>query len=148
MRNEPFIIEKTFNEPAKRLWKAKANSEEMKQWYFDIPEFIPEPGFEFDFLAGPEEKKHYHHPDKVTEVVSNKKLAYTWRYDGYEGNSLVSFELWAEGKFTKLKLTHDGLETFPHNEPDFSQESFAQGCTSLIGTALKEYVENPISPQT
>ena len=120
----------------------------MKQWYFDIPGFRPETDFEFDFVAGPEERKHYHHLCKVTEAVPYKKLAYTWRYDGFEGNSMVRFELWAEGQSTKLKLINEGLETFPQDEADFSQESFAQGWTSLICTALKEYVENPISPRT
>jgi len=147
MKNEPFIIEMKYNAPIEIVWKAISNSEEMKQWYFDIPGFRPEPGLEFYFVAGPEEKKHYHHLCKVTEVVPFKKLAYTWRYDGFEGNSLVSFELEDEGQSTKLKFMHEGLETFPHDEPDFAQESFAQRWTNLIGTALKEYVENPISPR-
>lgn len=147
MKNEPFVIEKTYNAPVERVWKAISNSEEMKQWYFDIPAFRPEPGLEFEFVAGPEEERHYRHLCKVTEAVPYHKLAYMWRYDGYEGNSLVSFELLAEGESTRLKLTHEGLETFP-SKPDFSQESFAQGWTGLIGTALKEYVENPISPRS
>lgn len=77
----------------------------------------------------------------VTQVVENKKLAYTWRYDGYEGNSEVTFELFEEGEKTRLKLTHTGLETFPQNNPDFAPASFAAGWTEITGKMLKEFVE-------
>ncbi|HSH18897.1 MAG TPA: hypothetical protein VLA03_00500 [Draconibacterium sp.] len=30
-------------------WKAITVKEEMKKWYFDLEEFIPEVGFEFSF---------------------------------------------------------------------------------------------------
>ena len=48
------------------------------------------------------------HLFKVTEVVPQKKLAYTWRYKDFEGSSLVSFELFEEGDKTRLRLTHTG----------------------------------------
>lgn len=54
---------------------------------------------------------------------------------------IVIFELFPEGQSTRLKLTHEGLETFPADLPDFSRESFAEGWTFIIGTALKEFVE-------
>jgi uncharacterized protein YndB with AHSA1/START domain len=31
------------------VWKAITNAADMKQWYFDIPGFKPEVGFEFSF---------------------------------------------------------------------------------------------------
>ena len=45
------------------------------------------------------------------DVVDGKKLTYSWRYDGYPGNSFVTFELFGEGQKTRLKLTHEGIET-------------------------------------
>lgn len=121
MKQEPFVIERVFNAPAHQVWEAITNKEQMKQWYFDLPEFKPEVGFEFNFLAG-EENKEYLHLCKVTEVIAGKKLTYSWRYDGYEGNSFVTWELFAEGDNTRLKLTHAGLETFPANNPDFAKK--------------------------
>ena len=79
---------------------------------------------------------------KITDVVTGKKISYTWRYENYEGNSLVTFELFEEGSKTKLKLTHTGTESFKANGPDFAIESFTQGWTELIGSLLKNYVEN------
>jgi uncharacterized protein YndB with AHSA1/START domain len=139
MNEDPVIIERSFNAPAERVWKAITDKEEMKKWYFDLAEFKAEPGFEFQFEGGTETKK-YLHLCKVTEAFPNKKLAYTWRYDGYEGNSFVTFELFPNGEKTKLMLTHAGLESFPAI-PDFAKENFVQGWTDIIGRSLKEYLE-------
>lgn len=136
---QPFIIERTYNAPVSLVWKAITSKEEMKKWYFDFSEFKPEIGFEFQFEGGTEEKT-YLHLCKVTEVVENKKLAYSWRYDGYEGDSLVTFELFEEGQSTRLKLTHEGLETFPAIK-DFAKGNFVAGWTEIIGKSLKEFVE-------
>ena len=58
-------------------------------------------------------EKQWLHLCKVIEVIPMKKLTYSWSYDGYEGNSFVTFELFSEENKTRLKLTHEGLETFP-----------------------------------
>ena len=140
MKNEPFVIERTLNAPVAKVWKAITDKNEMKQWYFDIAEFKPEIGFEFQFSAGAEEKT-YLHLCKITEVTVGKKLSYSWRYDGYQGNSVVTFELFAEGNKTKLRLTHTGLETFPQDNPAFAAQSFAEGWTQIIGSSLPAFIE-------
>lgn len=141
MKTEPFVIERTFNAPSSRVWKAITDKAKMKQWYFDLSEFKPEVGFEFQFPGEGHNCEKYVHLCKITEVIPGKKLTYTWRYENHEGNSVVSFELFEEGNSTRLKLTHAGLETFLMNNPDFAKESFAEGWTQLIGTSLKEFVE-------
>ena len=135
---EAVIIERTFTAPVARVWKALTDVEEMRRWYFDLEEFKPEVGFEFEFIFEHEGMK-YHHLCKITEVIPQKKLAYTWRYKGHEGDSLVTFELFAEGEKTRLKLTHEGLETFP-KLPAFARENFKQGWTS-IASELQQFVE-------
>ena len=135
------IREVSLNAPVSKVWKAITDKNDMKQWYFDLVEFKPEVGFEFEFYAG-DEKKKWLHLCKITEVVIGKKLIYSWRYDGYAGISYVIFELFKEGKGTRLKLTHNGLESFPSDEvPEFRRENFDAGWTSLIGTSIKEFVE-------
>ncbi len=140
MNNEPFVIERTFNAPVAKVWKAITDKNEMKQWYFDLPEFKAEVGFEFQFYGGPPEKQ-YLHLCKITEVIPGKKLIHSWRYDGYEGISLVTFELFAEGNKTRVKLTHAGLETFPEDNPHLAKKNFVEGWTDIIGRSLKEFVE-------
>jgi uncharacterized protein YndB with AHSA1/START domain len=137
----PVVIERTFDAPVEIVWKAMTDVEQMKQWSFGIDEFRPELGFEFRFDAGKDGVK-YVHRCKIMEVISGKKLAYGWRYEGYEGDSLVTIELFAEGDKTRIKLTHDGLETFlPERHPDFARGNFAKGWTQIIGLSLKAFVE-------
>jgi uncharacterized protein YndB with AHSA1/START domain len=73
-------------------------------------------------------------------VIAQKKIAYSWRYKGEPGNSLVTFELFGEGEKTRLKLTHSGIETFPKT-PAFAPKNFETGWTQLIGSELKRFVE-------
>ena len=142
MKAEPFVIERTFNATVSKVWKAITDKDDMKKWYFDLAEFRLEVGFEFQFEAGKDPDCKYLHLCKITEVIPNKKLTYSWRYDGYAGNSFVTFELFPEGDKTKLKLTHAGLETFPADAEDLKKKNFAEGWTQIIGTSLKEYLEN------
>jgi len=133
------IVERTLNAPVTRVWKALTDVDQMREWYFDLKEFKPEVGFEFGFVVE-HEGKTYDHRCKVTDVVSQKKIAYACRFHGHEGNSLVTFELFPQGDKTRLKLTHTGLETFPKT-PAFARESFEKGWTAIIGTELKQFVE-------
>ena len=100
---EAIEIERTFNAPVARVWQALTDVDQMRQWYFDLKEFRPEVGFEFEFVVE-HEGNSYHHLCKVTEVIPQKKIAYTWRYKGEPGNSLVTLELFDEGEKTRLKL--------------------------------------------
>ena len=140
MKTEPFVIERTFNVPIEKVWKALTDTDQIKQWSFDVKGFKPEVGCEFSFEGGKADAV-YVHLSKVTELIPGKKLTYSWRYQGYEGNSFVSFELFAEGDKTRLKLTHTGLETFPQSNGDFARENFAKGWTHIIGTSLKNFIE-------
>ncbi|HUM67185.1 MAG TPA: SRPBCC domain-containing protein [Chitinophagaceae bacterium] len=139
MSTQPIVIERTFNVSPTRLWQALTKSEQMKQWYFDLPGFKAEPGYEFSFYAGRDEKK-FLHLCKVIEVIPGKKLTHSWRYDGYPGDSIVSFELFPEGENTRLRLTHSGLETFGDN-PDFAKSNFVEGWTNIIVKRLQKHLE-------
>ena len=136
---EAVVFERTFNAPVGRVWKALTDVEEMRQWYFNLKQFKAEVGFEFDFVVE-HEGTTYHHLCKVTEVIPQKKLAYTWRYKGHEGDSLVTFELFADGDETRLKLTHQGLETFPKTAA-FARKNFEAGWTAIIDSELKQFLE-------
>ena len=139
METIPFTIEQVYNAPIANVWKAITDKNDMKQWHFELSDFKPEIGFEFQFTGGSETKRYFH-LCKITEVVVGKRLTYSWKYDGYPGESFVTFELFDEGDKTRLKLTHKGIETFG-GEGDFAKTSFAAGWTYITGTSLKEFVE-------
>jgi uncharacterized protein YndB with AHSA1/START domain len=142
MEPTPITIERTYSAPVERVWKAITDKDEMKRWYFDIKDFRPEAGFEFQFYGQGHKGEQYLHLCRVTEAVPGKKLSYSWSYEGYQGMSHLTFELFPEGNKTRLKLTHAGLETFPPDNPDFAKESFTEGWAELTGKHLKEYLEN------
>jgi uncharacterized protein YndB with AHSA1/START domain len=137
---QPLVIERSYNAPVEKVWKAITDKSQMKQWYFDLDDFRPEVGFEFKFDGGSDDKV-YHHICRIVEVAPCKKLKYSWSYEGFEGMSYVTFELFTEGITTKVRLTHEGLETFPQNNRDFARESFTQGWTFILGTSLKKFLE-------
>ena len=142
MKNEPVIVEHVYNAPIEMVWQAITDLEKMRQWYFPaLVEFEREVGFETRFDVG-HEGKTFPHIWKVTEVIPGKKISYEWKFGGYPGNSLVSFELFNEEGKTRIVLTHRNLETFRGDiHPDLARQNFVQGWEHFIGTALKEFVE-------
>lgn len=142
MQNEAIIVGQSFQSSVETLWKAITDKDEMKIWYFDFQDFKPELDFEFQFWGGPADDRQYLHRCRIIEVIPFQKLAYSWKYDGYEGNSTVTFSLSTDGTQTYLKLTHEGLESFPANNPDFARENFVDGWNWIVGKSLKEYMEN------
>lgn len=139
MSNEPIVISYNYAAPVERVWKAITDKNQMKEWYFDIPGFEPSPGCEFNFRGGDE--KQYLHLGKVITVVPKQTLVYSWRYEGFPGNSFVHFRLQDEGGNTKLTLTHEGLETFPAENGDFKKENFVTGWTYILKTSLADFLE-------
>ncbi len=139
LENLPLVVERTFDAPVAKVWQALTDVEAMRQWFFELKEFRPEIGFEFGFSVE-HEGMTYVHLCRVTEAVPLQRLAYTWRYEGHAGDSLVTMELFAEGKGTRVKLTHTGLETFPKTH-QFRRANFSRGWTALIGSSLKEFLE-------
>lgn len=137
---EPVIIERVFNAPANQVWKAITEKSEMDKWYFNLAEFRPAVGFEFQFEGG-NEHRIYLHLCKITEVTAGRKLCYSWQYHGIEGLTYVCFELFPEGSQTRLRLTHSGFETFPKDNPDLDRKNFVEGWTAIIGTSLANYFE-------
>ena len=136
---EPIVLERILDAPVERVWTALTDVNEMREWYFDLKEFRPEIGFEFEFVVE-HEGNNYHHLCKVSEVIPQKRIAYTWRYKGEPGDSLVTFELFPDGDKTRLKLTHAGIETFPKT-PAYARKNFEAGWTQIIGSELKQFVE-------
>jgi uncharacterized protein YndB with AHSA1/START domain len=141
MKESPILIEKTFDTNTKKVWEAITKKELMKQWYFDLSDFKPEVGFTFTFTGGHEDGIQYIHECEIKEVISERKLTYSWLYKGYEGKSHVSFQLTPSGNKTTLTLTHSGIHTFPKTNPDFAINNFKEGWNYLINESLKAFLE-------
>jgi uncharacterized protein YndB with AHSA1/START domain len=143
-RNEdrPVTIKRIFNAPVENVWKAITDINQMRVWYFpQLENFKPEKGFETQFNVH-HEGKDFMHLWKVKEVMPLKKISIEWKYAGYPGSSLVSFELFSEGNRTRLVLTHEGVESFmPAKYPELAKKNFIEGWTAFMDKELKEFLE-------
>ena len=136
----PFVIERVFDAPADRVWQALTNKEEIRHWSFDIAEFEPEEGFDFMFSGG-KDGKEFIHFCRVTEVIPEKKLVYTWRYENVYGITHVTWELFPEGKKTRLRLTHEGLEKLAHAGAPWARGNFEAGWNSIFDKGLRSWLQ-------
>ncbi len=136
------LIEEIYDAPREKVWKALTAKEEMRHWYFDLPDFKLEVGFEFSFEGEGRSGDRYIHLCRITEVVPGSRVQYSWEYRNIEGSSTVTFDLEAENNSTKIKLTHAGLETFPQDNPDLKIQSFEGGWKAIISDLLPKYLEN------
>ena len=48
---EAIIMERTLDAPVAKVWKALTDVDQIREWYFDLKEFKPEIGFEFEFVV-------------------------------------------------------------------------------------------------
>jgi uncharacterized protein YndB with AHSA1/START domain len=135
----PIVVERLLDAPLSLVWKAITDNEAMKQWYFDLPGFKPTVGYEFTFI-GKSKTREYIHLCKITEVIPERRLQYSWVYKDEPGSSLVTFELEPAGDQTKLTLTHEGLHTFPANA-DFARSNFEGGWDSFINKKLVAFLQ-------
>ena len=139
MIGNPLIITKEYKCSVKELWNALTNPEALKDWFFDLKGFELELGNQFEFYAG-----EYLHHCEIKEVFLYHKLAYTWTYPVYDGDSMVTFTINPinDDTSTQLELIHEGIASFPQDDLNFSRNSFEAGWEELLEIALRDYVEN------
>jgi len=142
METKPLVVERVYDAPLEKVWSAITDKVEMKEWYFELREFKAEKGFRFEFTGG-DAHEQYLHVCEILEVEPPHKLSYSWTYPEHNsGYSVVTWELFREGaEKTRLKLSHDGLESFPKDHPNFAVASFTEGWNFILGESLKNYLE-------
>jgi uncharacterized protein YndB with AHSA1/START domain len=141
---EPIVVERTYDAPVARVWRAITDEKQMPLWFFEsIAEFRPEVGFETRFTVKADGRE-YVHAWRVTEMVPQRRISYDWKYVGVPGASSVVWELSEAPEGSKLRLTHTGVETFPQDgDPAFKVESGRAGWEHFLGERLKAFVEAP-----
>ena len=138
--NLTIIIEQVLDHQAPRVWNAITQLDEMKFWFFEnIPEFKAEVGFKTQFNVDAGERS-FLHVWEILEVVPQQKIVYDWRYEGYAGAGIVTFEIVEESSKVRMKLTAEGMETFPQDIPEFSRDSCLGGWNYFIKVRLVAYL--------
>jgi uncharacterized protein YndB with AHSA1/START domain len=137
----PIVVEQAFGQSKKTVWNAITQHGQMIQWFFpNIPDFNPVVGFrtEFDVDAGERDFKHVW---TITEAVPEEKIVYDWRYVELPGAATVTFEVFDHGNGALLRVTNEGLDSFPAEIPEFSRESCEGGWQFFIQGRLKSFLE-------
>lgn len=141
-QKEPIIVEQHFEKTMNVVWKAITELDQMTKWFFEnIPDFKPEVGFKTQFNVQSGER-NFLHLWEIIDIDQGKKIVYDWRYQEYPGTGKVTFELAEKDGQTVLKLTNEGLESFPKDIPEFTKESCVGGWTYFIKERLKTYLDN------
>ena len=122
------------------VWAALTDPAQMEQWYFEeIEEFRAEVGFETQFTVV-NEVGEYVHRWRVTEVEPNERLVYAWRYEGLEGKASTTWTLAEDDGQTVLELVHEGIHTFPQDDPAFTREACEGGWRYFLGERLPAFL--------
>ena len=139
--HENVVVKQKVNAPAEKVWAALTDKAQMKEWYFDIPDFELGEHREFNFFE-PGGGNNYHHHAEILEIIQNKKLKHTWTYPEFsKEKTIVKWKLEEDGDGTEITLTHKGLENLHHLGKDFEKESFENGWTEIVTKNLKQLVE-------
>jgi Activator of Hsp90 ATPase homolog 1-like protein len=77
----------------------------------------------------------------IIESVPGRKIVYDWRYRGIPGAGTVSFEISRNGNETVLRVTSQGMDSFPQDVPEFSRESCEGGWKYFIQGNLKRFLD-------
>jgi uncharacterized protein YndB with AHSA1/START domain len=135
-------VEEVINASVDEVWAAITNHGQMIKWYFEnIPDFKPEVGFSTSFVMQSDERI-FTATWLVTRVIPKKEIRYEWSYKEYDGLGPVTFTLSARGDKTLLSVVNEGLESFPKNISEFTEESCRGGWEYFIKGRLPEYFGN------
>ena len=141
MQNETLAHGELYDAPVEKVWAALTEKEQMKQWYFDIPDFELKSGSVFNFYE-PGGNNRFHHQCRITEIIPLKKFEHTWAYPAIsKGETIVTWELIPKSDKTLVTLSHSGTESFADGGAALAKENFAAGWKEILGSSLKKYLE-------
>lgn len=130
-----------FDASIEKVWKAISDKDQMKKWYFDIPDFKPEAGADFTWYAAPPDGKQWLHAGEIKEVVCPNRLAYSWYFPGYTGEALTIWELTSvASNKTKLDFKFEIIIPFDPNEDELARKNFVFGWDEIINRELLTFL--------
>ncbi|MFW5687844.1 MAG: SRPBCC family protein [Bacteroidota bacterium] len=129
----------TLRAAASTVWAALTDPKQMKQWYFDIPDFTLLTDATFNFYE-PGDGRQFHHRCTIREIIPEKKLSHTWTHPSHsKGESEVTWLLKEENGATHITLQHEGIENLADGGPAFAHENFQVGWEEII-SSLKNHI--------
>jgi len=141
MHSETIHVERTYPINATKLWQALTNKQNMKEWFYEIPNFTTEVGGEFEFFKHNQQQNTLYQC-QVIEIIPVELFKFTWRHPKQSaGTSIITWRLIPRRGATTLHLTHEGLETFKDAGEHFTQDNFELGWERILGDQLSKYID-------
>ena len=141
VNDEPITVEITLSFPIEKVWSAITELPQMHKWFFEeIENYEPVVGFETRFNVK-SESRVFPHLWNVTEVNFPHEITTNWKYEGYTGNSLVTFKLESKNNGTQIKVITKIVEDFTDDIPEFQPESCIAGWEYFLDR-LNSYLQN------
>jgi uncharacterized protein YndB with AHSA1/START domain len=100
------VMERVFDYPPERVWRAITDSSALADWLMEN-DFQPVLGHEFTFRTKPGPGFDGIVRCRVTALDPPRRLAYTWGSGAFE--TLVTWTLEPLGERTRLRLEHSGF---------------------------------------
>jgi uncharacterized protein YndB with AHSA1/START domain/ADP-ribose pyrophosphatase YjhB (NUDIX family) len=138
---EPIVKRVTLKAPASKVWEALTEANTLSEWMMITANRDIEPGCEFSFQGEKTEEWNGIIYCKVTEMVKNKRLEFTWNSGLLGAQTLVCFDLVEKDGNTELTLTHSGWENLPE-KAEYWREIFTNGWRDRISGRLPRLFEN------
>jgi glutathione S-transferase len=110
-------LERTLDAPVERVWSALTDAGSVARWYGPSDDFRIEVR-EWECRVGGEYRVAMHHKDGPVHtcygvfrtIDAPRRIAYTWAWEGAPPmDTLVTFDLAAEGGKTRLSFAHVGF---------------------------------------
>ena len=142
MKDLPVIIIHHFDTSPSTLWEAITERDLMVEWFFNnIPSFEARVGFKTNFIVE-NEGRVFPHFWEIIEVIPGVKIVYDWRYAGYIGSSIVTFEIEEKKKGCTLFVTHANIDPYDQSIPEFTRESCEGGWEYFIKDRLSNFLKS------
>jgi len=125
-------IERILPAPPERVFRALTDPDALAAWFWPT-DFGPtaladaRPGGRFRIAAAGGPFGPFAVEGRYTVVEPPHRLAFTWRWDGDDEETMVTIELAAAGEGTTLTLVHDGFAA------DGVRDNHAIGWSDCLG---------------
>lgn len=141
--NDAIEVNLVLNSPIETIWDAITKPEIMEKWYFKVHDFQLKERCEFYFFEP--HGHNFKHVCKILEIEPLQRLRHTWTYPALgKGISIVSWDLFKEGPYTRIRLRHQGVENLRDGSDDLSPESFEFGWNEIVKKALPDYLKSTL----
>lgn len=127
-----------FSQPISKVWKAISNAEDISAWFIRA-DFKAVVGYQYTFTHEKTTIK-----GEVLTALPVTTLVYTWRIEGTDVVTTVSWKLEENKEGTRLTLEHSGISQYPGDTAVLMFNNFKGGwdsCVNNLDTFLSQSVK-------